>query len=84
MDLDWLGVSEQTLDTTQRSSPRKIWERAVLDKGRLGKHDRLGKNSCEQMLLQLFCTLFCIEQLTGHEVHRFFALLCQDVSEILV
>ena len=56
----------------------------MLDSERLGKHDRLGKNSCEQMLLQLFCTLFCIEHVTGHEVHRFFALLCQDVSEILV
>ena len=26
----------------------------VLDSERLGKPDRLGKNSCEQMLLQLF------------------------------
>ena len=56
----------------------------LLDTERLSKTCCLSKISCEQMPLQLFYTCFalssCIEQLTGHEVHRFITHVCQDAS----
>ena len=57
----------------------------MLDSERLGKDGCLGKISCEQMPIAVVTLqLSCIEQLIGHEVHRFNTSLCQDVSEDFV
>ena len=52
----------------------------MLDSERLGKDGCLGKISCGQMpIVVVTLQLSCIVQLIGHEVHRFFAHVCQDV-----
>ena len=71
----WNSDLRMETDTTQLCATKRMRACILLNTERLRKNGCLGKISCEQMPLQLF-DLCCIDQLTGHEVHRFIAHLC--------